>query len=388
MRRRLLLLLFLVLVDAAAVGWWWWTRPPPAPAEDGAVDLLGAADVAGYEQALAPRPFVFPQDHGPHPGFRQEWWYYTGNLAAADGRRYGYQLTFFRFALAPPPAVPRDSAWGADQIYLAHFALTDVAGRRFYQAERSSRAALGLAGAEAAPFRVWLEDWSAAGTGGAALPMRLRADMAEAAIELVLESAKPVVLQGDAGLSQKGAAPGNASYYYSYTRMPTRGTLRVGAERIEVTGTSWMDREWSTSALDPDQAGWDWFSLQLDSGEELMFYQLRRRDSGIDPHSGGVWVDAAGAARPLRRDEVAIEVLDHWQSPDTGARYPSRWRLRVPALRLELELRPRLAGQEIRQRFRYWEGAVAASGRRDDTAVGGSGYVELVGYGAAAATRR
>lgn len=377
MRRGLVILAIGALIAAAA--WSTWPKRHP-PAADDPVAVLSSPDSAGYQRAVAPRAFVFPADHGPHPDFRQEWWYYTGNLDTPDGRHFGYQLTFFRFALAPPLAPARASAWAADQLYLAHFTVTDAAGRQFFQWERSSRAAVGLAGAVAQPFRVWIEDWSAAGDPGGALPVRLRAAMPEAAIDLQLIAGKPLVLQGDRGLSRKGSAPGNASYYYSYTRLPSRGTVRIGAESYAVNGTSWMDREWSTSALESTQAGWDWFSLQLDSGDELMFYWLRRRDGGIDPHSGGMWVDAAGAARPLSSDEVELDAPDTWRSPASGIRYPARWRLRVPALRLELTLRPYLPDQEVRQRFRYWEGAVAASGQRGGRPLSGSGYVELVGY--------
>jgi len=382
MRRGLFFTAILAIAIAAAA--WWWTRETPAPPSDQAVNLLSSADITGYARAFAPRSFIFPADHGPHPAFRQEWWYYTGNLAAADGRHFGYQLTFFRFALAPPADAQRTSEWATRQVYLAHFALTDVTGRRFYQQERNSRAALGLAGAEAQPFRVWLEDWSV--TGAPTLPMTLHAATKEVALDLRLTSDKPLVLQGEQGLSQKGASPGNASYYYSYTRMPSTGTLRVGKETFAVMGASWMDREWSTSALERGQAGWDWFALQLGSGEELMFYQLRRRDGTTDTHSGGVWVDAAGATRPITRDEFHLEVEREWRSPD-GARYPAAWRVRVPALQLDVRAQPYLADQEIKQRFRYWEGAVAVQGRRGDDEVSGSGYVELVGYGGGAAHR-
>lgn len=366
-----------IVVIAIGLVTWLWPEKAAEPPGDEAVALLSEADSAEFEQALAPRPFVFPEDHGPHPGFRQEWWYYTGNLRSADGRRFGYQLTFFRFALAPRPSA-RTSPWAADQVYLAHFALSDVSGGRHYQFERSSRGAAGLAGAEAAPFRVWLEDWSV--TGKPEWPMVLRAETPEVGIELRLESAKPVVLQGENGLSQKGAAPGNASYYYSYTRLPGSGTVRIGDKRFDVAGTSWMDREWSSSALEKAQAGWDWFALQLDSGEDLMFYQLRRRDGSIDVHSRGVWVDAAGRTRPLLRDEIQLDVEAEWGSPASGARYPAGWRLRVPALHLDLRVRPHLADQEMRQRFRYWEGAVGVSGQHGERAVAGNGYAELVGY--------
>src|SRR6266852_2666936 len=242
----------LALVAGGAAALWVGGESRPGASRIGATisvaGALGAAEATGFARAAAPRAFSFPRDHGPHPEFRTEWWYYTGNLRAGDGRHVGFQLTVFRHALGPEP-VTRASDWGATQVYLAHFAVTDTRGGRFLAFARSSRDALGLAGARAEPFRVWLEDWVAEGEGRAALPMRLRAVEGEAAIDLTLESAKPVVLQGERGLSRKGPEPGNASYYYSLTRMPARGTVRLGPETLAVEGLAWMDREWSTSAL-------------------------------------------------------------------------------------------------------------------------------------------
>jgi predicted secreted hydrolase len=374
----------------------------------------------GFARALAPRAFSFPADHGPHPEFRTEWWYWTGNLSTAEGRRFGFQLTFFRNAVAPQPPA-RASAWAARDVYLAHFTLTDVAGRRFHSCERVRRGALGLAGARALPFRVWLDDWQAAGpaAGDEATPMRLTAaagpdDPAHAAspaspaspaniageiaIDLSLDRGKPPVLQGDRGLSRKGAGPGQASYYYSLTRMPARGRVRTREGDFAVSGLAWMDREWSTSSLGPGQVGWDWFSLQLDGperspggqgdradrgdrvGRELMFYRLRLAGGGSDPVSRGVLVEPDGRTRPLALADVRIETLARWTSPASGARYPSRWRLRVPAAGLDLAVRPLLAGQELNTSFRYWEGAVEVSGRAGGRPATGHGYVELTGY--------
>jgi predicted secreted hydrolase len=346
-------------------------------------EALGSGDLAGFARALAPRPFVFPADFGPHPEFRTEWWYYTGNLETSAGRHVGFQLTFFRVALAPPQraAVERASAWSATQLYLAHFALTDTAGRRFHAWSRLDREALGLAGSRAYPFRVWLDDWSAESLAAGGLPVRLRAAEGEVAIDLVLESDKPAVLQGDRGLSQKGSEPGNASYYYSLTRMRARGTVRVGAESLEVSGLAWMDREWSTSALGPDLVGWDWLALQLDDGRDVMVYQLRRRDGTQDAHSAGSLVAADGATRPLAREDARLEELDHWTSPRSHVRYPSRWRLTIPGADLRLEITPRLPDQELIVGTRYWEGAVRVEGRSAGRPISGRGYVELVGYG-------
>jgi predicted secreted hydrolase len=326
----------------------------------------------GYARAIEPRELRFPEDHGPHPDFRTEWWYYTGNLSTRDGRRFGFQLTFFRSALAP--SMPeRSSIWATRQVYLAHFTVSDVEGGRFPSFERWSRGALGLAGAQGEPFRVWLEDWSAEGS-----PMRLRAAEDGVAIDLVLQQGKPPVLQGDRGLSRKSAEPGNASYYYSLTRMLASGTIRLGDERFEVTGLAWMDREWSTSSLGKDQVGWDWFALQLGDGRDLMLYQLRRRDGSPDPTSSGTLVD--GESRHLTLGDFELVVLDHWESPRSGARYPAGWRLRIPSADLDLRIEPLLADQELDVSFRYWEGAVRIEGTSRGRPVQGRGYVELTGY--------
>lgn len=354
--------------------------PAPAPRDTRKLslsDTLGAEESAGYARALAPRPFVFPADHGPHPEFKTEWWYYTGNLAAADGRRFGYQLTFFRIALTPEP-IPRASAWGVNQLTMAHFAVTDVEGKRFVSAERFARNALGLAGAQAAPFRVWLEDWQASGPQQT-FPMRLQSATDQAALDNTLEAGKPLVLQGEQGLSRKSAEAGNASYYYSLTRLPTRGTLRLGDEEFQLVGHSWLDREWSTSALAPDQTGWDWFALQLDDGHELMYYQLRRKDGSADPASAGVWVRPDGSSQGLGQGDLTLESTKTWTSP-RGGRYPAGWRLRVAQEDLDLAIEPLLADQELDVTIRYWEGAVKISGQRNGQPVSGYGYVELTGY--------
>lgn len=357
------------------------SRPPGLP---GAGTLtvagaLGGGGTEGYARAVEPRPFQFPEDHGPHPEFRTEWWYWTGNLETEDGRAFGYQFTLFRSALAPE-APQRESSWGARQVYLGHFTVSDVGGGEFHASERFSRAAVGLAGASAKPFRVWLEDWEAASVGEATWPVRLRAETDEVALELLLEPGKPPVLQGDRGLSQKGPERGNASYYYSLTRMPSQGTVRVGGRTYTVKGESWMDREWSTSALGPDQVGWDWFSLQLSDGSELMYYQLRRKDGTADRFSSGLWVPPSGEPVRVAREDLQLTVLDTWKSPRSGGEYPSRWRLRVEKLGLDLTVTPKLKDQELPVSIVYWEGSVGLEGTREDRPVTGRGYVELTGY--------
>jgi predicted secreted hydrolase len=338
----------------------------------------GLADAAGFARVTEPREFVFPQDHGPHQEHAIEWWYYTGNLDAAQGRHFGYQLTFFRIGLEPKLA-ERASNFAASNIYMAHLALTDVANQKFYAFERFSRGAAGLAGAQGQPFRVWLEDWSAAGAGAAGLPMRLQAAQDDVAIDLTLEGGKPVVLQGDRGLSQKSDEPGNASYYYSLTRMPTRGTIRAGSDTVEVSGLSWMDREWSTSALGPNAVGWDWIAVQLSDGRELAYARLRDA-AGATIFSDGTLVDVSGATRRLAASDVLLEATGEWTSPRSGGRYPSGWRLRVPSASLDLRISPYLPDQELTLVTVYWEGAVKLEGTASGAPIGGSGYVELTGY--------
>jgi predicted secreted hydrolase len=352
------------------------TAEPPAATVDVAEALAGT-EVAGFARAIAPRAFVFPDDHGPHPGFRAEWWYVTGNVATATGRHFGYQLTLFRNALAPTPAA-RASAWATTELYMGHFALTDTVGERFHPHVRFARAALGLAGATARPFRVWLEDWALEATGAAPFPARVSATAPDVAIDLLVEPERPPVLHGEDGLSRKSAEPGNASYYYSQTRLATRGQVSVAGQRFDVAGLSWLDREWSTSALG-ENVGWDWFALQLDDGTDLMVYRLRRPDGTTDRFSAGTLVFADRRTRGLAARDVAIAELAHWTSPQ-GTRYPARWRIDIPADAVTLEIVPRLADQELSEPVRYWEGAVRVTGTRRGVSVAGAGYVELVGY--------
>jgi len=383
-RRRLLAIVPLCAAALLASGWFLRRAlaplPAPSPPPASVTALLGGEGPGGFARATAPRDFRFPDDHGPHPEFRHEWWYFTGNLRAPGGRRFGYQLTFFRFALSPD-AADRGSRWATNQAYMAHFAVTDAQGNRFRFFERTGRGALGIAGATARPFRVWLDDWSAEGADASTLPIRLRAAEGGTSVDLVLDSAGPIVLQGDRGLSRKGAAPGNASYYYSMTRLATRGNVLVEDTSLPVEGSSWLDREWGTSSLEKGQSGWDWFALQLSDGRDLMFYRLRRGDGGADPFSAGTLVLPDGSFRPLSPDDVRVEILEHWRSPESGARYPSRWRLRLPTEGLELEVVPRVADQELRTAVRYWEGAVGVRGTARGKPVEGDGYVELTGYG-------
>jgi predicted secreted hydrolase len=363
--------------------------PAAPPAAAGSGVLSGEAPAAGFAQALGVRPFEFPRDHGPHPEFRQEWWYFTGNLEAAGGERFGFELTFFRFALAPPTAAgaaaataaTATSAWRAREIYMAHFAVTDVARGRFRFAQKLSRAALGLAGAQAEPLAVWIDDWALRTAASGTPRWTLNAHEPGYAIELSLEPLATPVLNGTAGLSRKAAEPTAASYYYSIPRLRVRGRLFRDARALEVEGLAWLDREWGSGGLGAAELGWDWFGLQLSDGSALMFYALRDRDGRRDPYSAGTWVVSSGEARPLANAEVAIAVTRYWRNA-AGVRYPAAWSIRVPALTLELSVHPVLTDQELTTAPPYWEGAVDVSGEHAGRAVGGRGYVELVGYGA------
>jgi predicted secreted hydrolase len=343
---------------------------------------LAGADTIGFARASEPREFTFPADHGSHDAFRTEWWYVTGNVADPSGREFGFQFTIFRYALSPA-APDLSSAWATNQIYMGHFTLTDVGGERFEAHERFERSALGLAGASTQAFGVWLRDWTLESVGeGSGFPMRVRASEEEIAIDLTLSEGKGPVLHGEGGLSQKSPEPGNASYYYSHTRVPTAGVVVGGGDTLSVSGLSWLDREWSTSALAEDQAGWDWFALQLDNGWELMAYQLRTLAGNAHPSSYAVAIDPSGEKVELDwSQDVLLEPTGEWPSPVDGTVYPSGWRLRVLPLGWDLAVEPRLRGQELNLTVRYWEGAVRVVGTAEGGApIQGKGYVELTGY--------
>ncbi len=340
-------------------------------------ELLTDRGTEGYAQAAGPRDFSFPEDHGPHRDFRNEWWYITGNLDGENDERFGFELTIFRFSLTPvQDHDPNASAWKTNQVYIGHFAITDVGNESFHVAQRYARGSLGLAGAQADPFQVWLEDWSIKSNDKV---WQLHASDTDIAIDLTLSPVKPPVLNGIDGLSQKSSEPGNASYYYSIPRLRTVGTLQIKNENYSVTGLSWLDREWGSSGLSEEQQGWDWFALQLSDGSDLMFYSLRKNDGSHDPYSAGTWITADGQSMHLSSNDVDIEVEDHWDSP-LGGTYPSAWHLRIPQIDLDLSLRPVLDAQELPTTVRYWEGAVDVVGQKAGMPVEGRGYVELTGY--------
>ena len=340
----------------------------------------GGAD--GWRQAERGRALHFPEDHASHPEYRIEWWYYTGHVAAEDGRRFGYQLTFFRVGVDPQPANP--SRWAVRDLYMTHLAVTDIDRGRHLHAERLNRAGIGWAGAETARYRVWNEDWSVVLEDGRHRLAAVTRGTNPFGVELQLGEGKPPVLHGDLGFSQKGTSPGNASHYYSLTRMPTSGVVTLEGERIPVTGESWMDHEFGTSFLEPSQAGWDWFSLQLDDGSELMVFQLRGVDATVDPRSSGTIVRADGTSATLDAGDFTLTPRRTWRSPATAAAYPIEWRIQVPRERLDMTVRAAVEAQEMTgaggSGISYWEGAIAVTGTRDTSPITGRGYLEMTGY--------
>lgn len=373
---RLGLMIFLVLVLAGVV--LSFRQPPNPPVQ---ARLEGAAPALGvFKRAEGPPELVFPRDHGPHEDFQTEWWYYTGNLEGDQGERFGFQLTFFRRALLGPDLrSQRDSDWAADQVYLAHFAVTDGDGRTFRAFERFERGAAGLAGAQGDPeFKVWLQDWRVTQIGPDTYA--LQAADKDTELRLTLFDSKGPILQGDRGYSQKGPDEGNASIYISQTRLEAEGSLTLDGVRYAVKGLSWMDHEYSTSALSEGQVGWDWFSIQLDDQSELMFYTIRQEDGSVDPFSKGTLIGPDGSTRSLSAQDFRIEVGAEWTSPRSGGVYPAQWTVTIPSEQLTLRIRPLIPDQELNVSFVYWEGAVVVEGERTDQVVSGRGYVELTGY--------
>lgn len=335
--------------------------------------------IDGYARAIEPYDWQFPRDHGPHPAFQTEWWYYTGNIATDEGRRFGYQFTIFRRALTAESEAG-DSEWRTNQVYLAHFTVTDVEGEQFFHDERYARGSAEIAGATAEPrYRVWVEDWVVEAQNDDATELTIRAESGEVRVDFALTQAKSPALQGDNGLSPKNDEPGNASYYYSLPLLETTGTLTIAGESYTVSGTTWMDHEFSTSALGMDALGWDWFGLQLDDNRQLMLGQIRLVGGDREPAFGGLYIDADGSTRYLSAQDFTIEATSTWTSPHSGATYPAGWNIAIgigAADPLNIVVTPLLDDQELLADVSvYWEGAVRISG--DAT---GYGYAELTGY--------
>ncbi len=337
------------------------------------------ASPAQYQLAQPGYRYEFPRDHFNHPDYKTEWWYYTGNLKAADGHRFGFELTFFRQALRRNAAASGD--WDVNDLYLAHLALSDLDGGHFYHTERLNRAGPGLAGISLQDQKVWNGNWQVKWVNGG---QQLQAVADNFALQLAMTSRKPPVIHGQNGASQKGAGTGNASHYISFTRLVTSGSIELNGKTYAVEGTSWMDHEFFSHGLDQDEVGWDWLSLQLNDNTELMLYRLRHKDGSVDPYSSGTYVDGDGKATYLGLHDFTMTPLgETYTSPTTKAVYPVAWRVAIPSQGLDLQLKTQLRSQELtgaNASLSYWEGAITINGTRGGVAIGGVGYLEMTGY--------
>lgn len=316
----------------------------------------------GFAEPVPGAPPGFPRDHGAHPAFRIEWWYLTANLKGADGRDYGIQWTLFRSALAPEAR----AGWQSPQLWMGHAALTTP--DRHFVAERLARGGVGQAGAEAAPFRAWIDEWEVAGPDLEQL--RLRAAGADFAYELALSAEGSLVLQGDGGYSVKSAG-GQASYYYSQPFYRVEGTLALPEGEVAVTGQAWLDREWSSQPLAADQEGWDWISLHLEDGAKLMGFRLRQSDGGA--YTSGTWIAADGTPAPF--GDGILKMTPLAEAEVAGRDLPVRWRVELPEHGVDVTLSALNPGAWMGTAFPYWEGPVRIGGSH-----GGMGYLEMTGY--------
>ena len=336
---------------------------------------------APYRVALPGYRYEFPRDFFAHPEFQTEWWYTTGNVKTANGRAFGFELTFFRQAVGRDES--RRGAWDVRDVYLAHLALSDLDGGRFYHAERVNRSGPGIAGVSEKEGRVWNGNWFAAWNKDNS--QRLAGQCDDFQFDFSVKPEKPPIIHGENGVSQKAQGAGRASHYFSQTRLATTGTVTLQGKQFAVSGSSWMDHEFFTHQLGADQAGWDWFSIQLEDKTELMLFILRRKDGSVDPFSAGTYVEASGKSMHFGVAEFSLEPEGAtWKSPATGATYPIQWRISVPKLGFALGAKTKLTQQEIAGNMKfapsYWEGAMEFSGTRGKTTINGVGYLEMTGY--------
>ncbi len=336
--------------------------------------------IAAFERASPGYEFEFPRDHFEHPAFEIEWWYYTGNVKTADERRFGYELTFFRLAVERDK--PVDTPWDVNQAYIAHFALSDIESGKFYRNKRLNRAGPGLAGASREKSAIWNGNWNSLWTPEGRQSLFAVAN--DFGIDFALRPVKPPIVNGVDGVSQKSEGLGRASHYITFTRLATTGRIRIGGKIYAVEGDSWMDHEFSSDSMGPNQQGWDWMSIQLNDGTELMLYGMRREDGAHDAFSSGTFVDKRGNGAHLAAADFSLEPGRIWKSPDSDARYPVEWTIRVPKLDIELRCLSLMDSQEMFTRGSvtptYWEGAVRYEGTRGGETIEGVGYLEMTGY--------
>ncbi|MFC6336778.1 iron ABC transporter permease [Pseudomonas sp. CCM 7891] len=335
----------------------------PAPPEESFAGL--GSEAGDFAQVVPGKAFSFPDDHGPHDGFRIEWWYVTANLKDAQGNPFGVQWTLFRNALKAGPLQP---GWRDSTIWLGHAAVTSAS--RHYAAERYARGGVGQAGAQAMPFSAWIDNWTFATRPGAAsalTDMQLKAGDGHFNYDLRLTSSRPLVLQGDNGYSRK-SDQGQASYYYSQPFFQAKGSLILDGKTYQVSGPAWLDREWSSQPLTANQTGWDWFSLHLDNGAHLMLFRVRQKEGG--PYLTGTWIDKDGRLQTLHNQDIQLTPLDSTEIE--GRRVPVRWSLKVPGKQLDITTEAVNPKAWMKVSIPYWEGPVRFEG--------GVGYLEMTGY--------
>ena len=338
----------------------------PAPVEKGFAGLGNQA--AAFTKVVPGRVFSFPTDHGPHDGFRIEWWYITANLKDAQGHEFGAQWTLFRSALKATPEV---AGWQNQTIWLGHAAVTSATVH--HAAQRYARGGVGQAGVSVMPFNAWIDDWQLSSQAPADDPLAdllLSARDKRFSYQLRLISTGPLVLQGDKGFSQK-SEQGQASYYYSQPFFQASGTLEIDGKTFQVSGPAWLDREWSSQPLTANQSGWDWFSLHLDSGEQVMLYRMRQKDG--EPYLTGTWVDARGQTQLLHAGDISLTPQD--RASVAGREMPVRWSIKIPSRHLDITISALNPQAWMDLRIPYWEGPVRLSGSH-----AGNGYLEMTGY--------
>jgi predicted secreted hydrolase len=339
--------------------------------------IATCAAAQDYKIAEPGYTFAFPRDYFSHGEYQTEWWYYTGNVESADGRRFGFELTFFRQGVS---RAANGSPWYVHDLWMAHMALSDIKGQRFLDEERLNRSGPGIAGVDPETGTVWNGNWQAHITDR---EEELRGVADKFGFALKLEPVKQPVIQGRAGISQKAEGAGHASHYFSLTRLTTAGSINLDGKSYQVQGTSWMDHEFFTSSMAANEAGWDWLSLQLADGADLMLYRMRHKDGSVDPYSSGSYVDAGGKAHFLSAGDFTMTpAAGTWTSPATKAKYPVEWHVSIPRLKMELNVTTPLKSQELVSRLgtSYWEGAIDVGGTQAQSHVSGLGYLEMTGY--------
>ncbi|MBZ0255782.1 carotenoid 1,2-hydratase, partial [bacterium] len=323
--------------------------------------------------------FLFPRDHGSHPDYRTEWWYFTGQAQSSTGRRFGYQFTIFRVGIQSGDKAEGEPDMSPRQVLAGHFAIADISKNDFRLAERFRRIGAGFADASLSDMRAWIGDWELKRNENDEVSITASDRDKSIRIEFTLTPSKPLVFQEAGGYSKKGSESGNASAYLSWTRMKTNGALSIDGEELSVNGDSWFDHEWGSSQLGEGVQGWDWFGLHLDDGRDLMLYGLRKKDGGFIPESGGTLVETDGTAHPLAREDFTMQPTGYWTSPETSAKYPVQWEVEIAKYEISFQVRPLVKQSEMNAKHSlgviYWEGPVELTGKTT-----GRGYMELSGY--------